>query len=668
MVAMREKLLKSKLYRVVLWIILLSMSGGAVLLSPFLTRRQSPEVGPIIARINNADITQKQYQIRLAQTLERIELFKQQYGDQSKLLLTLIGLDKPEEVAMRGIIIDELLNQIAQKIHIDLSSEYVVRKLQEPSVLLEELRDIVPLQILTPQGTIDYNALRYVLQMRGQTLADFEESIEKALERKMLTDILGLSVYVSPQEIKDSFSAYYRKKSYDILKFPFSSYLTTVQQTELEEQEIKEFFNEQNKASKRYWIPEKRSGMYWVFSPSQYGVTVPQKDIEAYYNEHKFKKFVDTPAKIQVRRILLKVDEKTDVKKQKELAQDILEKLKKDPTSFAQLAQQHSQDTQTASKGGLMEFIKRGDKDPAFEQAAFRLKKDEDISDVITTGEGLEILQRVAKKPAVYKPLDKVSQEISYILRAKKFKSKFSDDVARILESDPEAIKEKVAQFVEKKQAEKEIVTNKELDQKAWTQKFFKTKKGKYASLIDEKGNGILLYVSDIQKSHEPNLEKVIDEVKKDLYQEKAEKALSKDMQKAYHLARTQNISTVKKEFPVAELFTTEMIKRDDPASYEQLTKKQVPVDQLLMDTEKMGDVALAYAKNNGFVGKITKMEEFNKALFDEKKADIAKDLYTQKKDRTVRGFIASLYDSAKIEPVDQEQSEHQSSPEEMEF
>ena len=61
------------------------------------------------------------------------------------------------------------------------------------------------------------------------------------------------------------------------------------------------------------------------------------------------------------------------------------------------LATLYSDDPGSASNGGELGFVNRGDLVPEFERAAFRLKKDE-ISEVIETQFGFHIVQLIERR------------------------------------------------------------------------------------------------------------------------------------------------------------------------------------------------------------------------------------------------------------------------------
>lgn len=65
---------------------------------------------------------------------------------------------------------------------------------------------------------------------------------------------------------------------------------------------------------------------------------------------------------------------------------------------FTEIARKFSEDKTTSGKGGYLGFIKINQYDPAFEDAAFTLKNDGDISQPIKTELGYHLIQRISKK------------------------------------------------------------------------------------------------------------------------------------------------------------------------------------------------------------------------------------------------------------------------------
>lgn len=83
---------------------------------------------------------------------------------------------------------------------------------------------------------------------------------------------------------------------------------------------------------------------------------------------------------------------------------------------FAALAQQYSDDTLSAKKGGDLGWIAEGSIDPAFVKTAFEMKKGE-ISQPVATPFGYHIIKVLEEAQIVKKPYESVKGDIRFELR-----------------------------------------------------------------------------------------------------------------------------------------------------------------------------------------------------------------------------------------------------------
>jgi len=158
-------------------------------------------------------------------------------------------------------------------------------------------------------------------------------------------------------------------------------------------------------------------------------VTVTDGEIEEYYKNHQdeFK----VPEKIKVSRILIAVapDAPEKEKKEKQVqGEEILAKVKAGE-DFSALAKKYSEDTKTKNKGGVLGFFAKGSKDPALEEAAFNLKKDE-VSNLILTSKGYQIVKLLDRKEAKTKNFEESKNRISNKLQ----QQKRNDAIEKLLE------------------------------------------------------------------------------------------------------------------------------------------------------------------------------------------------------------------------------------------
>ena len=133
--------------------------------------------------------------------------------------------------------------------------------------------------------------------------------------------------------------------------------------------------------------------------------------LQSFYNSHQ--EDFRSEEKIRASHILVKVEE-SDTEEQKEEKRKkidtILAKAKKGE-DFAQLAQNNS-DCPSGKNGGDLNYFGKGQMVPAFEEAAFALKKDE-ISDVVETNFGYHIIKLTDFQESKIQPYDSVKTKIS---------------------------------------------------------------------------------------------------------------------------------------------------------------------------------------------------------------------------------------------------------------
>ncbi len=98
--------------------------------------------------------------------------------------------------------------------------------------------------------------------------------------------------------------------------------------------------------------------------------------------------------------ILIKVksedsEEGLSDKAAKKKAEKLLAQIKKNPDDFEKIAKKESQDEGTKSKGGALGFVLKGQMDESFEKALFKLKKDDEISDIVKSQYGYHIIKAI---------------------------------------------------------------------------------------------------------------------------------------------------------------------------------------------------------------------------------------------------------------------------------
>jgi peptidyl-prolyl cis-trans isomerase C len=127
---------------------------------------------------------------------------------------------------------------------------------------------------------------------------------------------------------------------------------------------------------------------------------VTDEEVKAYYDAHPDEFTTD---RVKASHILVK---------EEALAKELHEKLVKDPSQFEALAKEHSIDRSNSSKGGDLGFFGRGRMVKEFEDVAFSLTEDGQISDIVSTRFGYHIIKRTGRENGTPKPFDEVKNQI----------------------------------------------------------------------------------------------------------------------------------------------------------------------------------------------------------------------------------------------------------------
>ncbi len=223
---------------------------------------------------------------------------------------------------------------------------------------------------------------RVVTNMLGMTSDEYKEYLRRTMQAERMRTILASGVVVSQREVKQSYIRSHSKVRLQFVALDPSKIQLPVSITK---KELTDFINKN------------------------------QKKIKEYYDKHL--NLYKRAEKIKASHILLKLSSNATSKevaaKRKKL-EDIRQKLLKKPGMFFVFAAKYSEGP-TKTKGGNLGFFGRGAMDPAFEKAAFALKKINDISPIVRSRFGLHIIQLTGRiKPLNRKFSDpKVQKEIA---------------------------------------------------------------------------------------------------------------------------------------------------------------------------------------------------------------------------------------------------------------
>jgi len=641
MITAMRRMIKGKLAQIIVLVIVGAVGFGFVLPSLF----QNLGGGQWIATVNGRSVPYGSFVRKANEEGQRIRELRAQYGKLADLFMQSMGMSSdPKEIALNQIVREELIDQLAKKIDLHIDDEYLANMLADRTFLYRELAGLIPPFLIDPQKGIKMAELKVYLARMGLSLSDFYREVENLLKRSLVINLVLGASHVLDFQVRARYVQENAAKSFSVLTFDFDTYLAKAKKETVSKEELKKFFNKENAQKKRYWVPEKRSGKIWVFDSASYGVGADENALKAYYEDNKQRKYVETPVKIQVRRILIGFEKPEEATAAREKAQKVRSELLASPDMFAQKAKEISDDKETAGNGGMLPEFSRGKYEREFEMPAFLLKEDGAISEVVKTRAGFEIIQRVKRIPAVVKPFSSVKAEIKKHLVERKFKDQFYKDMKQSIGGyaiGEQAVQNILARAKTTRQAEPQEKTDAKL-----SKALFRTKEGEFAFYTDE-DKGFIVQTTEIKKRYLPVLETIQDTVKGDLYEERADKMLSRELKKAREKAKKTTFADLQSEFQ-AKTSTIGLIKPSDTEKVKSLSQKGIPISSMFR-LEKEGGIGDFRADVNGYLFKLDKIGPIDEADLAEKKDGIRRALENESSQQIVEALVAFLQQTATI-------------------
>lgn len=632
-----RKGIKSPFVKVFLMFLMITLIGGFGLLGIVKKIIYGNKDG--IAWVNGYAIDRNDYRDRVRKEKEAIDNLFRRFGKQAEMLMAMNGMENnPEKTALNALIQEELIDQTIRAFPLYISPEYLKARLQDP-YYLNSIGVLMPPHVLNSQGRIDPAAFQKYLAEGN--LKPMEKEITEEIRRSTAFSLIEGAVYVPQFVAKEEHILKDLGKKYSIATYSLNTFLKAEEAQSATDGEISSFF-EKNKS--HYYTPARRSGTKWEFTASDFDIKVTDKEITEYYNKVKHGRFIEAPAHVKIREIVFNQVKEKGLITLKEEAEKVYQEALKNPSEFADLAKKHSTGT-TAKNGGLVDFFKRGTKEKILEQAAFRLKNNNDIAPLIETKDGFIIVQRVDRKEALFKPLDKVKKEIVQLLTDKKFASQFSRAAYTVTHIKGDDAQEKLDEFISKNKGKKSVIDPVTKSEEAIAGRLFSLKKSGDRLAYVSEGKGYIIELKDIIKTVLPPFEMLKPYVLKDLHRENAYKALKHflDTEKKKAL-NNQKIET--SEYGTIQ--KTGFLKPSEQEEFKKLFEQGIPQEITTLSKEK--GIFAHLSDDKGFLIMLDEVESLDQKLFEEKHDKLKLSLFNNYKQLLIGSFIASLNRTAKIE------------------
>ncbi|AOF88198.1 PPIC-type PPIASE domain protein [Hydrogenophaga sp. RAC07] len=364
--------------------------------------------GEAVATVDGTEITQVEWD--QAHQVESQRLREAMPTLDAKLL------DSPEAryATLERLVRDRVLATAAQKLNLFTSDQRLARELQQNEAIAA---------LRKPDGTLDVEAYRALVARQNMTPEMFEARVRADLSQRQVSQSIVGSGFAPAGLANVSLNAFFERREVQVARFSATDYAARVKPTDAE---IEAFYNANGPL---FQAPEQADIEYLVLDASalQASLTLNEADVRAYYDQNAGR-LAGTEER-RASHILLTVPAgapAADKEAIRAKAATLLEQVRKNPASFAEVAKANSQDPGSAVNGGDLDFFSRGAMVKPFEDVVYALPKG-GISDLVETEFGFHIIQLTDIKSPPQRSFEAMKPEIEAELRQQQAQKQFAE-------------------------------------------------------------------------------------------------------------------------------------------------------------------------------------------------------------------------------------------------
>ena len=370
--------------------------------------RRSMEQGAVVATVDGTEITQGEWDEAHRLTVERARA--QSPNLDSKFF------DSPEAryATLERLVRERTLRAAADKFHLMPSEARLASTLQQdPSIA----------QLRGADGKLDLAQYRQLLAAQGMTPESYEARVASEMALRQVLEGVSSSSVAPKSQADAVLEPFFQQRNIQAVVFKAADYVAKAVPTDAD----LEAFYASHKA--RFRRDEQADVEYAVLDIDaiKQSIVPDEKALHAFYEQNQARLVGQEERRAS--HILLTVAKDAPAAerdKVKAKAEQLLAAVRKNPSSFADVARKESQDPGSAAQGGDLNFFARGAMVKPFEDAAFSLKKG-DISDVITSDFGFHIIQLTDMKAVRQRSFDEVRPELEAQFRQQEAQKRFAE-------------------------------------------------------------------------------------------------------------------------------------------------------------------------------------------------------------------------------------------------
>ena len=366
------------------------------------------ESGEPVASVDGQEITKAEWD--QAHQVESQRLREAMPTLDAKLLES----DEARYATLERLVRDRVLATAAQKLNLFTSDQRLASELQQNEAIAA---------LRKPDGSLDVEAYRALVARQGMTPEMFEARVRADLSQRQVAQSIVGSGFAPVGLATVSLNAFFERREVQIARFNSADFAARVKPTDAE---IETFYNANGPL---FQAPEQADIEYLVLDAAslQASLALNEADVRAYYDQNAGR--LAGAEERRASHILLTVPAgapAADKEAVRAKAAALLEQLRKNPATFADVAKAQSQDPGSAANGGDLDFFARGAMVKPFEDVAFSLAKG-GISDLVETEFGFHIIQLTDIKAPPQRSFESMKPEIEAELKQQQAQKQFAE-------------------------------------------------------------------------------------------------------------------------------------------------------------------------------------------------------------------------------------------------
>ena len=370
--------------------------------------QRSSDSGAAVAKVASYSITQAEWDAAHKNEVERLRA--------SRPELDVKMMDSPEAryVTLERLVRERVMNEAVSASLLPITDARLARELQQIPAIAS---------LKKPDGSFDKERYEQIAASQGLTTAGLEARIRQDLSLRQVESGLSGTAF-APKAVADmALNAFFERREVQLARFTPSEFAAKVQTTDADVQA----YYEAN--SKLFQAPETADVQFLVFDLESVKktISVPEADLRTYYDQNTAR--LQSKEERRASHILISASKDmpaAEREKAKAQAQEVLDKIKAKPDSFAQLATKFSQDPGSATKGGDLDFFARGAMVKPFEDSAFALKKGE-TSGLVESDFGYHIIRLTDIKTPAAPSFESMREKLEGELKTQQAQKKFAE-------------------------------------------------------------------------------------------------------------------------------------------------------------------------------------------------------------------------------------------------